>query len=117
MRDPRRDLVPVERPESEENVREGVRVADLLVQASELALEVREDVQRDELADLVVPQDLAEEAPVERERLRSPLGAGRTGSLEESEHVLARERQGEGRGRSGRDLDQARGAFLEVVEE
>ena len=96
---PRRDLVGGEVAEAAEQVRHLVHRSGLALVDERLALQLRllERGRVQQLAQLLLAEQLAEEVAVERQRLRPSLGERRVALVHEGGHVVEEERRGERR--------------------
>src|ERR687895_639178 len=70
------------------------------------ALHVLDRTAVEEIPELLLPQQLAEQVAVERERLRPPLGGGRVVLVHVVGHVVEEKRYGVRRGSRGLDVDE-----------
>ena len=82
--------------------------------AGELRLDLGQRVRVEQVAQLLLAEQLAEEVAVERERLRAPLGGGRVVLVHVGGDVGEEERRGERRGRRRLDLDEIELAGLDA---
>ena len=112
------DLVAVEVAEPAQHVVEGVAGggAGALGAVLEVVLDRGQRVGVDELAQLVLAEQLAQELAVERERRRPPLGVGRVALVHVGGDVVEEQRGRERRGRGGLDLDQAELAAVQPAQ-
>ena len=85
--------------------------------AGELRLDLGQRLRVEQVAQLLLAEQLAEEVAVERERLRATLGGGRVVLVHVGGDVGEEERRGERRGRGRLDLDEIELAGLEAVED
>ena len=85
--------------------------------AAKLPLDLGERVGVDQLAQLLLPEQLAQEVAVERERLRAALGRRRVVLVHVGGDVVEEERAGERRGRRRLDLDEVELARLQARED
>ena len=85
--------------------------------ARELRLDLGERLRIEQVAQLLLPEQLAEQVAVERERLRPPLGRGRVVLVHVGRDVGEEQRRGERRRRRRLDLDEIELARLEAVED
>src|SRR6185312_14417359 len=74
--------------------------------AAELALDLVERARVDQLAQLLLAEQLAQQVPVERQRLRLALGRGRVVLVHIGGDVVEEQRGRVGRGRGGLDVDE-----------
>src|SRR5439155_24232008 len=75
-------------------------------EALQLQLEVGERARVDELAELFLSEQLGQDPPVERQRLRAPFGERRVAFVDERADIPERERARERRRDRRLDLDQ-----------
>ena len=83
----------------------------------ELRLDLLQRLGVDQLAQLLLAEQLAQQVAVEGQRRRAPLGVGRVPLVHVGGDVVEEQRGGEGRGGRGLDLDQAEPARVEVAED
>ena len=95
--------------------RVGVRRLHALGQVLEVGLDLGERVGVDQLAQLLLAEQLAQQVAVERQRRRAPLGVGRVALVHVGRDVVEQQRRRE-RGRAlGLDLDQRQLAAVQVA--
>ena len=82
--------------------------------AGQLPLDLGERIGVDQLAQLLLAEQLAEQVAVERERLRAALGRRRVVLVHVGGDVVEEERAGEGRGRRRLHLDEVELARLQA---
>ncbi len=85
--------------------------------AAELRLHVGERIRVDQLAQLLLPQQLPQQIAVERKCLRAPLGRRRVVLVHVRRDVVEEERRGERRGRHGLDVDEVELARLQPTQD
>ena len=108
------DLVVAEVAAAPEQVVELVGRARI---AGELRLHLGQRVRVEQVAQLLLAEQLAQEVAVERERLRPPLGGRRVVLVHVGGDVGEEQRRGERRGRGRLDLDEVELAGLDAVED
>src|SRR6266851_561103 len=74
--------------------------------AAQLRLDLLDCVRIEQVAELFLPEQLAQEVTVERQRLRAPLGGRRVVLVHVGRDVVEEERRGVRRGRGGLDVDE-----------
>ena len=85
--------------------------------AGQLPLDLGERIGIDQLAQLLLAEQLAQQVAVERERLRAALGRRRVVLVHVGRDVVEEERAGEGRGRRRLHLDEIELARLQAAQE
>ncbi len=85
--------------------------------AGELRLDVGERDRVDQLAQLLLAEQLAQQVAVERQRLRTPLRRGRVVLVHVGGDVVEQERRGERRGGGRLDFDEVELACLQAVQD
>ena len=83
----------------------------------ELPLDLREGIRVEQVAQLLLPEELAEQVAIERERLRAPLRGRRVVLVHVARDVVEEERRAVRRGALGLDLDEVDLPRLQTVEQ
>ena len=85
--------------------------------AAELALDLLQSARVDQIAELLLPEQLAQEVAVERQRLGAPLGGRRVVLVHVVGDVVEEERGRVGRGRRGLDVHEVDLAAAQALQE
>src|SRR5438874_3571296 len=88
-----------------------------LRQRTQRRLDLRERVDVDQLAQLLLPEQLAQELAIERQRLRTPLRGRRVVLVHIGRDVVEEERRGERRRRRRLDVDEIELARAQAVQQ
>ena len=83
----------------------------------EVGLDLLERVGVDQVAQLLLAEQLAQQVAVERQRRRAPLGVGRVALVHVGRDVVEQQRGGEGRRRLRLDLDQRQLAAVQRAQQ
>ena len=111
LREPGVELAATEVADAPEQVVQLVRVSR---HPSERRFDVRERTGVDQVAQLLLTEQLAQELPVERQRLGAPLGCGRVVRVHVRRDVVEEQRRGHRRRGGGLDLDEVELARLQA---
>ena len=95
----------------------GVRGARALAGPLEVGLDLLERAGVDQLAQLLLAEQLAQQVAVERQRRRAPLGVRRVALVHVGGHVVEQQRRGERRRALGLDLDERQLARVQAAQE
>ena len=95
----------------------GVRGAGALADPLEVGLDLLERARVDQLAQLLLAEQLAQQVAVERQRRGAPLGVGRVALVHVGGHVVEQERGGERRRALRLHLDQRQLARVQAAQQ
>ena len=95
----------------------GIRRAGALAGALEVGLDLLERRRVDQLAQLLLAEQLAQQVAVERQRRGAPLGVGRVALVHVGGDVVEQQRRGERRGALGLDLDERQLAGVQPAQQ
>ena len=109
----RKRSVEISRPKVAAPPQDVVQLVRIARRASQLSLDLLERTRVDEVAQLLLPEELAEQVAVERERLCPSLGRRRVVLVHVVRHVVEEKRGRVRRGRGGLDVDEVELARLE----
>ena len=99
-------LVELARPQIAAQAEQVVQLVRVPRFGPERALDLRECVGIEQVAQLLLPEELAQQVAVERQRLRAPLGRRRVVLVHVGRDVVEEERGREGRGRRRLHVDE-----------